>query len=337
MPARPRRFPTDPGSRVSAGAAVAGARRASATRRLHNVSVLRRTCLLLAAGAAVLAATGCGADGPPIVVAGAASSIPDTLEREIIETSADADPDGDADGSADGDIDADDGDDGGEAEPSVEAEPAVDVEPVPTVPGTRPQGSIVFAGGVDDGGVAAGPPPMPTTVAVVGDSIALSAEPYVTGALEGLGVDVVVYDAVQNRRMVNGSGAVDSGRNAVRDVVEWGVEPDLWLVALGTNDVGALTGRDAWQIAVDEFMAEIPDDADVVWIDTWVEPLDEHAIDFNDALRDELRTRDDVWVLDWHGRAGEEGLIVADGVHLTEAGRIEFARLVGEGLRFIYD
>jgi len=190
---------------------------------------------------------------------------------------------------------------------------------------------------VVDGGVADAPPPMPATVAVIGDSIALSAEPYVTGALEGLGIEVVAYDAAENRRMVNGSGAVSSGRDAIRDVVAGGAEPELWLVALGTNDVGAFTGREAWQVAIDELMAEIPEGADVMWVDAWLSPLDEQAVEFNDALRDELRWRDDVWVLDWHARAGNEGLIVADGVHLTENGRIEYARLIGDGLRFVYD
>lgn len=290
---------------------------------LHNGSVLRRTSLLVAAGAVTFGLAGCGHDGPPVAVATGASSIPDTVEQEIRANAASvaaATPDDDA------------------------VELTVDDLPIATSvpPTTVARGSIVFEGGVDidgvdDGGVALGPPPMPSSVAVIGDSIALSAEPYVTGALEGLGIDVVGYDARENRRMVNGSGAVSSGRNAIRDIVEFGEDPDLWLVALGTNDVGAFTGREAWQTAIDELMAEIPDDADVVWIDTWARPLDEHAVDFNAALRDELRTRDDVWVLDWHRRAGEEGLIVGDGVHLTESGRIEFARLVGDGLRFIYD
>lgn len=288
-------------------------------RSLHNRSVLGRTSLLVAACALSFGAAGCGHDGPPIAVATVASSIPAGVEQEILASSA-------AQVVAPADDDT--------VELTVD-----DLPPATSVPPatTEPHGAIVFEGGVDDGGVAAGPPPMPSSVAVIGDSIALSAEPWVTGALEGLGVDVVAYDAVENRRMVNGSSAVSSGRNAIRDIAAWGADPDLWLVALGTNDVGALTGREAWQVAIDELLAEIPDDADVVWIDTWVRPLDEQAVDFNDALRDELRERDDVWVLDWHRRAGDEGLIVADGVHLTESGRIEYARLVGDGLRFIYD
>lgn len=290
---------------------------------LHNGSVLRRTSLLVAAGALTLGVTGCGHDGPPIAVATAASSIPETFEQEIRAIA-------EAEAAARGNDDT--------------VQLTVDDLPIATSvpPTTVAPGSLVFEGGVDvggsdDGGVALGPPPMPSSVAVIGDSIALSAEPYVTGALEGLGIDVVGYDAVESRRMVNGSGAVSSGRNAIRDIVAFGEDPDLWLVALGTNDVGAFTGREAWQVAIDELMAEIPDDADVVWVDTWAWPLDEYAVDFNDALRDELRPRDDVWVLDWHTRAGEEGLVVADGVHLTENGRIEFARLIGDGLRFIYD
>lgn len=288
----------------------------------------------------MVGAAGCANDGPPVAVATRASTIAEAVEEDIREHTAiaEAAEAAEAAAAAAGDDDTDDETDGRADDETDhradEIDAGVEDGSVETVvaPTTEPPGSVPFAGGIADEA-----PPRPATVAVIGDSIALSAEPLVTGALEAFRLDVVAYDAVQSRRMVNGSNAVPSGRNAIREVLAAGEDPDLWVVALGTNDVGAFTGREAWQIAVDELMAEIPDDADVVWVDTWVGYLDEHAVDFNDALRDEVRWRDDVWVLDWHGRAVDEGVIAEDGVHLTESGRLEFARLINDGLRYIYD
>lgn len=290
------------------------------TETLHNVPMLRRTLLVVATVVAATAA--CGADGPPMAVATRASSIADTVERDIhVQVAEEAAAAEGAAAAIDGSVEGGGSDDRGQID---------GVDPVPAT------SSPVEVSGSVSGGVA-DPAIMPASAAVIGDSIALSAEPYVTSALESLGIDVVAYDAVENRRMVNGSNGVSSGRQAIRDAVDDGAEPDVWVVALGTNDVGALTGRERWQEAVDEVLAEIPDGADVVWVDTSVRPLAEHAAEFNDMLRDELRRRDDVWVLDWHGRTADEGLVVDDGVHLSASGRIEYARMIADGLRTIYD
>jgi lysophospholipase L1-like esterase len=287
---------------------------------LHNVLVLRRTLLLVAALGAATSA--CGADGPPLAVATRASSIAETVERDI-HVAADAATAEQAAAATDEAIDGSDHPAGGSGP----------IDGVDQVPATS---SPVAAPGAVSGGVA-DPAVMPASAAVIGDSIALSAEPYVVPALESLGIEVVAYDAVENRRMVNGSNAVSSGRQAIRDVVEGAVEPDLWIVALGTNDVGALTGREPWEEAVEDVLATIPEGADVVWVDTSVRPLDEYAAQFNDTLRDEAQWRNDVWVLDWHGRAADDGLVTDDGVHLSSTGRIEYARMIADGLREIYD
>ena len=49
------------------------------------------------------------------------------------------------------------------------------------------------------------------TVSVIGDSIALSAQGFITATIESHGMDLVVYDAVEGRRMVSGRAERPSG------------------------------------------------------------------------------------------------------------------------------
>lgn len=185
---------------------------------------------------------------------------------------------------------------------------------------------------------ADGRPALPTTAAVIGDSIARSAQDVVTTAIELHGVEVVAYDARESRRMAEWGGPdLPSGVAAAQDVVDARLEPELWIVALGTNDVGAGTDQATVEDDIAELLAVIPDDAPVIWVDTWVRDLDDRARVFNLVLRSKLADRPNSWVLDWHDRAAEDGLVVGDGVHLTERGRLEYARLIGSALREQFD
>lgn len=177
-------------------------------------------------------------------------------------------------------------------------------------------------------------PPLPASVAVVGDSIARSATELITSSISLHGIELMAYDALESRRMAEWGGPdLPSGVAAIDDIVEFGAEPELWIVALGTNDVGAGTGQEAVQEDIDEVLAEIPDDAAVFWVDTWVRDLDERANMFNLLVRATLADRPNAWVLDWHTLAETDGLISDDGVHLTARGQLEYARMIGRALR----
>ena len=281
-------------------------------RTQHNVSVPIRRPVALAS--LLVVAVSCAHDGPPIATR-ASSLAPDDHEA-VVELAEEMTTEEVV-------ADFDDG----------------DVETLAT-PTTDPGGDD------DDGddaslsqglGASSIPMPMPDTVAVIGDSIARSADPYLRPALVALGLEVIGYDAVESRRMVNGGGAVPSGKSAIGDVLASGEEPDLWIIALGTNDVGAATGTDAWASAIDEVMDEIPNDADVMWVDTWLRRLDPEAVQFNATLREELRRHRNTLALDWHDRAATDGLVIEDGVHLSDSGRIEYARMIADAIRATYD
>ena len=177
-------------------------------------------------------------------------------------------------------------------------------------------------------------PVLPTSVAVVGDSIARSATDLITSSISLHGIELMAYDALESRRMAEWGGPdLPSGVSAIGDIVEVGAEPELWIVALGTNDVAAGTNQEAVQDDIDEVLAEIPDDAAVFWVDTWVRDLDDRANMFNLLVRATLADRANAWVLDWHTLAETEGLISDDGVHLTARGQLEYARMIGRALR----
>jgi lysophospholipase L1-like esterase len=290
--------------------------------------------LLLALASFGVLTTGCGQDGPP--VATGANSLEPGESEEVVELAAAMASTVSA-GVDDGVVDT-------MATPSSHPrdDATIDEAGEDDESGVGSEGSdqtanddvVRFGEGL---GASDVPRPMPETVAVIGDSIAKSAEPYVRPALEALGLDVVAYDAVVSRRMINGGGSVPSGRSAIDDVLETGQEPDLWIVALGTNDVAGRSGAEAWAEGIDDVLDEIPNDADVMWVDTWLQRLDADAVEFNAALRDELRRHGNTVALDWHSRAAVDGNIIDDGVHLSESGRIEYARMLGDAISDAYD
>jgi lysophospholipase L1-like esterase len=179
---------------------------------------------------------------------------------------------------------------------------------------------------------------MPETAAVVGDSIAKSAQEIVSDSIELQGIEILDYDAKESRRMATWGGPdLPSGVAAIEDIIDAGDEPELWVVELGTNDVGAGTDPQTVRDDIDEILDLIPDDALLIWIDTWVGDLDQRARAFNLQLRASLDDRPNTWVLDWHELAATDGLIQDDGVHLTERGRLEYARMIGRALRDHFD
>ena len=56
-------------------------------------------------------------------------------------------------------------------------------------------------------------------------------------AQQPIGIDVLAVDGLENRRMVRGGTDVPPGVDAIGDILVAGHEPELWVIALGTNDV----------------------------------------------------------------------------------------------------
>lgn len=164
------------------------------------------------------------------------------------------------------------------------------------------------------------------TVGIVGDSITVGAEAAIVIVVEGMGVDDVAVDALSGRRMTTGP---DPGVQAVGRVVA--EDPDLWVVALGTNDVANLTGPEEYGAAIDQLLAVIPADAPLVWIDVYLAMWPEESAEFNETLRDRLADRGHATAVDWASIAAADG-VLGDGVHPTDSGNLRFAAAIAGGI-----
>lgn len=187
------------------------------------------------------------------------------------------------------------------------------------------------AAGTLDGTSAAGsvPSSAPSSVVVIGDSLTESADAEITSALEALGLDVVV-DGASSRRLVDDRG-VEPGVSALRNVLAYR-DPDMFVVALGTNDVASEKSPEEIMADVSEIVALVPPDAPLVWVDVWVHSYQRGSHLANLAIRQALGGRPRTAVVDWWSHGYDEGVIASDGIHLQDAGKTLFADLIAEAV-----
>lgn len=275
---------------------------------MHNVRVSVPRFLLVCAVLGL--ASGCGWDGPPAAVRVVPpDSVPaqfDDAARVIIGS----DVAGDAAGGL---VGAPSGDDGAGEAAGTESEP----------PGNTFDAQA----------------PLPSTVAVVGDSLTLSADREIEDALTAMGLEVLALDGVESRRMTAGSSSRPSGLDAIEQIRDdlGGVEPELWVIALGTNDVGAQVDSDRFRTDVRGTLAGLPSSAPVVWVDVWIRDRSDGSAKANRVIRAELAARAaPSSVVDWYANGDVDGVITGDGVHLTELGRVTFADAITAQIRTLY-
>ena len=180
-------------------------------------------------------------------------------------------------------------------------------------------------------GLSLAPPPPSTvpaipidSVAMVGDSITVGSKDALVQQFATLGLDSVFIDAQGGRRMVL-DATTASGLAAVSAILDE-EPPDLWVIALGTNDVAAY-GPDEYRPAINELLDEVPADAPVVWVDTYLDEFQDESAAFNDELRAALAERGLTTVVDWAEIAAEDGVLF-DGVHPSGYGIEQFASRV---------
>jgi hypothetical protein len=173
----------------------------------------------------------------------------------------------------------------------------------------------------------------PRRIAMVGDSITfMSTEPLRAG-FTTLGLDVAAIDAQVGRRMTVGAGGqLYPGTDVIRFIAAGGVV-DVWAVALGTNDVGQYPDAAAYTEQVLAVLAEVPDRAPLVWVDTWHRDRREACQLLNGVLRTVVGSRPRSLVVDWFTHGDDPGVVTADGVHPTDAGTSVFGLVVTAGVR----
>ena len=191
--------------------------------------------------------------------------------------------------------------------------------------GTAPVGSVVL---ID---TEAG------SMVMVGDSITQGSEDAVVYTLAASGLADVIVDGVPSRRIQVGAGTTEdpeSGIDAIARLLRAGVDPDVWVVALGTNDIAKYESVDDYALLITTVVGMLPDDAPLVWVNAYRDDYPDESRQFDEVLADTLRDRDRTTVVDWASIASapDQQVLRDDGVHPNPEGRAMFARLVASGI-----
>ncbi len=173
---------------------------------------------------------------------------------------------------------------------------------------------------------------------VVGDSITQGSADEIRYTLAALGIGDVTVDGLASRRIeIGGRGNPESGVQAISRLLAEGADPDVWVVALGTNDIGKYATPDDYAALVRLVIDLLPDDRPLVWVDTYRDDYLDDTREFNEAMAATLGSRDGTVVVSWFDVVGDDPSILRDGVHPDRDGSAAFAALMAEGLRRLGD
>lgn len=171
-----------------------------------------------------------------------------------------------------------------------------------------------------------------SSVTMIGDSItAASTEDLRTG-FTSIGFGDALIEAQQGKRMTTGGSSNPAGADIAAYVAASDVDgehdDELWVVALGTNDINQYGTLDEIGAQVDEVLDAIPDDASVLWVDTYFAGSEGGDGEINQMIADRLEQRGNAAVVPWSTYATGDGVLSGDGVHPSPLGSQVFAGLV---------
>ncbi|HYN34798.1 MAG TPA: GDSL-type esterase/lipase family protein [Ilumatobacteraceae bacterium] len=167
------------------------------------------------------------------------------------------------------------------------------------------------------------------SVVMIGDSITKGSTPALEERFELLGLDASI-EAENGKRMAVSSGGNPSGSSVAEFIA--GSSDDhsneLWVVALGTNDIGQYSSSDEIAAAVNEVLESVPDESPVVWVDAYYRDGANQQDVVNMIIRDRVARRGNSAVAPWTEFATGDGVLSSDGVHPTSDGTNVFAFVV---------
>lgn len=178
-----------------------------------------------------------------------------------------------------------------------------------------------------------------TSMAMVGDSITAGSTDAIRYTLAAHGFTQMDIDGVTSRRVLEGDGK--GGRPLSGVATLYGmlgdpdIQPDVWVVALGTNDIGQYDESQQYRDLIRTVLDMVPDDVPLVWVNGFRADRAQASIEFNLVLLDEVARRDNSVVASWYDQASrddETKVLQADGVHPNQHGRVVFSALVAEGI-----
>lgn len=168
------------------------------------------------------------------------------------------------------------------------------------------------------------------TAVIVGDSITAAAGDAIAARAESADVSVLV-DAEVGRRIAGGVSP-EPGTVRLQAIRGRYATPDVWVIALGTNDVPGYDDADDYARLIDTLLAEIPAGDPLLWVNVYLAGAPERSDTFNTTLEQMLARRGNARVVDWRTTAPEDG-VLSDGVHpTTDVGVSAFADLVVDAI-----
>ena len=180
---------------------------------------------------------------------------------------------------------------------------------------------------------ALGPPTLPElaraapSVALVGDSISYLSRDALERKLREEGFGEIEFDALPGRRIAEGDS---SGLVVLDYAIAAGLEPALWIVELGTNDLGNYAGPAAYGELIDLVLQRIPPPTPVVWVDTYSSFRLAECELFNATLRTSIEQREGpAAIAEWYAKCVEIGpaTLIPDGLHPVADGFSIFAEV----------
>ncbi len=188
--------------------------------------------------------------------------------------------------------------------------------------------------------VAGAAPPSATTVggriAVVGDSLTQGTERFQPDACSAVGWAETTIDAHVSRGVrTKVKSDPHNGLNAVDFLRETSGEPDVWVVALGTNDAGIFS-KDKHADLIREMMDRIGSGHSVMWVNIYLPGTRTRQEAWNSALNTVAAERPlDMSVFDWASFALNQRWLAKDLIHCTGKGYEHRATAIAQASRTI--
>ncbi|MEP7113580.1 MAG: GDSL-type esterase/lipase family protein [Ilumatobacteraceae bacterium] len=175
-----------------------------------------------------------------------------------------------------------------------------------------------------------------TKFAMVGDSITKASSEALTTVLEGQGFTDITIEAEVSRRIAVGDGKGEplSGVKTLFTMISEGVAPDVWAIAMGTNDVGKYKDRTEYASLIDQMLAMPDATVPIIWVDVYNPNQIPGTKMFNKVLRERAAKRDNTTVQSWFDLASapNEKILRTDHIHPNARGTVVFADLVSTAL-----
>ncbi len=200
-------------------------------------------------------------------------------------------------------------------------------------------GSTVAVPGVAvPGGTIGGARAGLSTVGMIGDSITKLSTPALQAVFQAQGITPTIDAEVSRRIKVgNGKGEPLNGEQVLTNLKKFGLAPDAWVFALGTNDLNSYDAAGYAEL-IDTMLGMTPEGVPVVWVDTYVPKTLERTNTFNEVLRQRVAARPNTTVASWFdvASADRKDLISKDQIHPTDAGQAAFAGVVGKAVAALH-